>query len=88
MRPRYWAFPELLGLGCVFFITPGNSGREGAYLLGELPGGLDRYVARSLSSLVVIEIGGVGGLEVVLGISDARVVLEFTPPVEVVPRLS
>ena len=87
MRPRYWAFPELLSLGCVFFIT-GNSGREGAYLLGELPGGLDRYVARSLSSLVVIEIGGVGALEVVLGISDARVVLEFTPPVEVVPRLS
>ena len=92
--------PELLGLGWVVFSRvgasrPGNSGGEGAPVIGQLRGGLVRQVvlakidvAGTLVSPLVDSVlfGAAGGLEAVLGTSDACVVLEVPSGVlEVVP---
>ena len=92
LAPLLSAPPELLCEGCVVFprggaSRHGKSEGEGDSVVGELPGGLVRQVvvvvvfAGSLVSPLVdcANIYGVGKLEAVLCISDARVVLEGPP---------
>ena len=92
LAPLLSAPPELLG-ECFVFLSrvgasrPGNSEGEGAPVVEELPGGLVRQVVLTkidvagnlISPHVVVKICGAGELEVVLGTSDARVVLEVPP---------